>query len=149
MNSFAIKHHSKVHPVGAHYLLNKNMKRLKLFGTYFSWYRSGKFKKMQFAISEMPYWQLSCEVSTQHTVIIIGSLDHHQLSEYSSENLMPLSALLLELFHVEYGLREEFAKSDRNFRLPHLTLRWYISVRFWNILIKFCICASKWCTKRW
>jgi len=120
-----------------------------MFCSYLSSYRSRKFKKMQFTSSEKAYWQMSHKVATQDTVIIIGSLGHHQLPEYSSENLMPVSTLLLELFHGEYGLREHFAKSDTNFRLPHLTLRWHISVKFWNILIKFCICASKWWTNRW
>src|ERR1043165_9461521 len=105
MNSFAIKHHIKVHPVGANYLLNQNIKRLKMFCSYFSSYRSGKFKKTQFASSEKAYWQMSHKVASQDTVIIIGSLGHHQPPEYSSENLMPVSALLLELFHGEYGLR--------------------------------------------
>src|SRR5688572_18051868 len=80
----------------------------------FSSNRSRKFKKIQFASSEMAYWQLSCKASPQDTVIIIGSLGHHQLSKHSSENLMPLSAILLELFRVEDGLRERFANSDTN-----------------------------------
>ena len=114
MNSYAIKYHIKVHPVGAHYLLNQNMSRLNIFCSYFSSYQSCKFKKIQFARSEMAYCQLSCKFSAQDTVIIIGSLGHPQLSEYSSEDLMPLSALLLELFHVETDRREHFAKSDTN-----------------------------------
>ena len=110
--------------------LNKNMSKLNKNCSCLSSYRSRKFKKIQFARSEMAYCQLSCKVSTQDTVIVIGSLGHPQLSEYSSENLMPLSALLLKLFHVEYGRREHFAKSDTNFRLPRLTLKWHISVKF-------------------
>ena len=149
MTSFAIKHHSKVHPVVAYYLLNQNMNSLKFSCSCFSSYLSSKVKKIEFSLYEMAYWQLSCNVCTQDTVIIIGSLDHQQTSEYSSENLMPLSALLLELFHVEYGLSERDAKSNTNFRLPHLTSRWHISVKFWNICIKFCICAWKWWTNRW
>jgi len=62
---------------------------------------------------------------------------------------MPLSALLLELFHVEYGLRERLAKSGTNFRLHHPTFRRLISVIVWNILIKFWFCASIWWTNIW
>jgi len=34
---------------------------------------------MQFATSEMAYWQPSCKVSIQETAIITGSLGHPQL----------------------------------------------------------------------
>src|SRR6218665_2047781 len=91
---------------------------------------------MQFATSEKAFWQPSCRVSIQGTVFLTGSLGHSQLPQYSSENLMSLSALLLELFHVEYGLRERFAKSSTNFRLPHPTFRRHILVVVSTIFIK-------------
>jgi len=34
---------------------------------------------MQFTTSEKAYWQLSCKVSIQDTVIITGSLRHPQI----------------------------------------------------------------------
>jgi len=79
MNSYTIKNHNKIHPVGAYYLLNKNINIENTFCCCFSWYWSGKFKKMQFATSEKAYWQPSCKVSIQGTVIITGSLGHPQL----------------------------------------------------------------------
>ena len=56
---------------------------------------------MRFANSEKGYWQPCSKVSIQATVITTGSLG--------------LSTLLLELFRVEYDLREKFTKWGMNF----------------------------------
>src|SRR6218665_579091 len=104
---------------------------------------------MQYATSEKTYWQPSCKASIQGTVFITGSLGHPQLPLNSSVNLMSLGALLLELFLVEYGLRERFAKSGTNFRLPYPTFRRHNLLVVSNILIKFWFCASIWWTNTW
>src|SRR6218665_2927599 len=63
---------------------------------------------------------------------------------------MPLSTLLFELFHSEYGLREKFMKSGKYFRLSHLTFQLrHTSVIVWYISIKFWFCASIWWTNIW
>jgi len=53
----------------------------------------------------------------------MGSLDHKQLSESNSEELMPLSVPLLQLFNSEDFTVELDAKIWPNFCLPHLTLK--------------------------
>ena len=64
MNSFATKHHSKVHPIEAYYLLNQNMIRLKFsYSCFKSSYLSSKFKKIEFALYEIAYLDIPCEIN--------------------------------------------------------------------------------------